>query len=43
MSKFLNAPLETEEQVKKTQLVLNKLKIRGNSSELASQALNRFL
>jgi len=43
VSKFLNAPLETEEQVKKTQLVLNKLKIRGNSSELASQALNRFL
>ena len=43
VSKFLNAPLETEEQVKKTQLVLNKLKIRGNSSELVSQALNRFL
>jgi lipid-A-disaccharide synthase len=43
VSKFLNAPLETEEQVKKTQLVLNMLKIRGDSSELASQALNRFL
>ena len=43
VSKFLDVPLKTEEQVKKTQLVLNMLKIRGDSSELASQALNRFL
>ena len=43
VSKFLDVPLKTEEQVKKTQLVLNMLKIRGDSSELASQALNRLL
>tara|TARA_B100000780_G_scaffold272415_1_gene234628 strand:+ start:198 stop:1385 length:1188 start_codon:yes stop_codon:yes gene_type:complete len=43
ISGFLDAPLKAEEQVKKTQIVLNKLKTKYVSSELASQALNRFL
>lgn len=43
VSKYLESPLSTKEQVKKTQDVLNKLKTDRPSSELASQALNKFL
>ena len=43
VSKYLESPLNMEEQVKKTQLVLNKFKTDKPSSELASLALNKFL
>ena len=40
---FLNNPLKIAEQIMKTEVVLNKLKTDKSSSELASQALNRFI
>ncbi len=43
VSTFLENPNEMSNQVKKVQDILNKLKISGSSSELASLSLNRFL
>ena len=40
---FLDNPLKSAEQVKKTQVILDKLRVNGISSELTSRALNRFL
>ena len=40
---FLETPLKAEEQVKKTQKILNQFKTNELSSELASKALNRLL
>ena len=43
VSSFLENPNEMSEQVKKVQNILDKLKISGSSSELASLSLNKFL
>ena len=43
VSFFLDNPNKMSEQVKKVNNVLNKLKINGSSSELASLSLNKFL
>ncbi len=43
VSSFLEDPNKIKEQVNKVQIVLNKLKTNGSSSELASLALNKFL
>ena len=43
VSSFLENPDEMSEQVKKVQAILDKLKISGKSSELASLSLNKFL
>ena len=43
VSSFLETPLKIEEQVNKTQIVLQGLKTGESSAILASQALNRFL
>ena len=39
----LESPAKIEEQVYKTQIILNKLKTNRSSSKLASQALIKFL
>ena len=43
VSSFLENPDEMSAQVKKVQAILDKLKISGKSSELASLSLNKFL
>ena len=43
VSSFLENPDEMAAQVKKVQAILDKLKINGSSSELASLSLNKFL
>ena len=43
VSEYLESPLKIEEQVKKTQVVLNSFRTNKSSSELASKALNRLL
>ena len=43
VSYFLDNPSKMEDQVKKVQAVLNKLKTNGSSSELASLSLSKFL
>ena len=43
VSSFLDSPDEVSAQVKKVQAILDKLKINGSSSELASLSLNKFL
>ena len=43
VGKFLENPLQIKEQVIRTQVVLNKLRTKRVSSELASHALNNFL
>ena len=43
VSNFLENPNKIKEQVTATQKILNKLKINGSSSELASLSLNKFL
>jgi len=43
VNKYLRSHSKIEEQVNKTQLVLNSLKTNKPASELASQALNKFL
>ena len=43
VSFFLENPNKMNEQVKKVQNILNKLKINGSSSELSSLSLNKFL
>jgi lipid-A-disaccharide synthase len=43
VSEFLDTPSKLQEQVKKTQVILNQLKTIKSSSELASIALNRHL
>ena len=43
VSNFLDNPNKIKEQVNKIQNVLNKFKINGSSSELASLSLNKFL
>ena len=43
VSNFLDTPFKTEEQIKKTQQILNQFKMDKSSSELASKALNRLL
>ena len=40
---FLNNPSKIKEQVNETQVILNKFKTHKSSSELASNALNRFI
>ena len=40
---FLDNPNKIKEQVEKVQTVLNKLKTKKSSSELASLSLNKFL
>tara|TARA_A100001011_G_scaffold396539_1_gene494655 strand:- start:1506 stop:2636 length:1131 start_codon:yes stop_codon:yes gene_type:complete len=43
VSSFLEDPNKIKEQVKKVQIILDKLKVNGSSSELASLSLNKFL
>ena len=43
VSNFLENPNKIKEQVNKVQNILNKFKINGSSSELASLSLNKFL
>ena len=43
VSNFLDTPSKIQEQVKKTQTILNEFKTEKSSSELASKALNRLL
>ena len=43
VSSFLDAPAKVQEQVKKTQTILNQLKTDSSPSELACKALNRLL
>ena len=43
VTEFLESPLRAEEQVRKTQIVLNSFRTKESSSKLASQALNKFL
>ena len=43
VSSYLENPSEMSEQVKKVQIILDKLKISGSSSELTSLSLNKFL
>ena len=43
VSNFLDTPSKVQEQVKKTQIILNEFKTDKSSSELASKALNRLL
>ena len=43
VSNFLENPNKIKEQVNRVQSILNKLKINGSSSELASLSLNKFL
>ncbi len=43
VSSYLENPREMSEQVKEVQIVLDKLKISGSSSELTSLSLNKFL
>ena len=43
VSSFLDNPDKMDEQIKKVQNILNKLKINGSSSELASLSLNKYL
>jgi lipid-A-disaccharide synthase len=43
VSNFLEDPNKIKEQVNRVQSILNKLKINGSSSELASLSLNKFL
>ncbi len=43
VSSLLENPVEMSKQVKRVQAILDKLKISGSSSELASLSLNKFL
>ena len=43
VNEFLDSPFKLQEQVKKTQFILSKLKTETSSSELASHALNRLI
>ena len=43
VSNFLEDPNKIKEQVNRVQSILDKLKINGSSSELASLSLNKFL
>ena len=43
VSHFLEDPNKIKDQVNRVQSILNKLKINGSSSELASLSLNKFL
>lgn len=43
VSDFLESPLKIEEQIKKTQSILNNFRTENPSSKLASQALNKLL
>ena len=43
VSDFLEDPNKIKNQVDKVQNILNTLKIKGSSSELASLSLNKFL
>ena len=43
VKEFLESPSRTEEQVKKTQIVLNRFMTDRPPSELACLALNKFL
>jgi lipid-A-disaccharide synthase len=43
VSDFLDSPAKVQEQVKKTQTILNQLKTDSSPSELACKALNRLL
>ena len=43
VSEFLDTPVKVQDQVKRTQTILNKLKTDRPSSELASIALNNLI
>jgi len=43
VSDHLESPQKTQEQIKKTQIILDRFRTNTPSSELASKALNRFL
>ena len=43
VSSFLEDTNKIKDQVNKTQKILDKLKINGSSSELASLSINKFL
>ena len=43
VNSFLETPSKMDDQVKKVETILSKLKINGSSSELASLSLNKFL
>ena len=43
VSSFMDDSNKIDEQLKKVKIILDKLKINGSSSELASLSLNKFL
>ena len=43
VSNYLNNPKKIEEQVKNTQLILNKFKTNSSPSSLAAESLNKFI
>ncbi len=43
VNSFFEDPNKIKEQLKKVQIILDKLKVNGSSSELASLSLNKFL
>ena len=43
VNEFLENPSKTKEQIMKTEIILKKFKTDKSSSELASNALNRFV
>ena len=43
VSSFLDNPDKMDEQIKKVQTILDKLRVTGSSSELASLSINKFL
>ena len=43
LNEFLDTPTKITEQVNKTEIILNRFKTDKSSSELASEALNKFV
>lgn len=43
VNEYLESPMKVEEQISKTQIVLNKLRTDLPSSQLASKAINKHL
>ena len=43
VSDYLNNPKKMNEQISKTQIILNNFKTNNSSSTLAAKSLNRFL
>ena len=43
LNEFLDTPTKITEQISKTEIILNRFKTDKSSSELASEALNKFV